>query len=314
MSQTAIHNSGIGGQAVLEGVMTRSRNMMAIAVRDSLGEIQVEVEEHHAIGEGTVWSRIPVIRGVLAFIDSIIVGVKGLSLSTDIYMRQEEEMEEDSGRRNSIFSGIAVAFAFILGLCLFIVLPYSLRHLINVWVRSAAIRSLIGGGIWVGMLILFMLILSRTRDVRRLHEYHGAQHKCVSCIERGKPLTVGFVRQSSRFHGRCATSGMLLVLFISIILFFFIQVSDPFLRIFVRVAVVPLTAGIVYEVLQLAGRSSTVLSRVLSAPDRFMQRYTTREPDDEMIETSIAAMEAVYDWRAYLCREFGYSMEDLQDY
>ena len=107
---------------------------------------------------------------------------------------------------------------------------------------------------------------------------------------------------------------MLLVLFISIILFFFIQVSDPFLRIFVRVAVVPLTAGIVYEVLQLAGRSSTVLSRVLSAPDRFMQRYTTREPDDEMIETSIAAMEAVYDWRAYLCREFGYSMEDLQDY
>lgn len=314
MAQASIHNSKIGGQAVLEGVMTRSRNMIAIAVRDSMGEIQVEVEEHHAIGEGTIWSRIPVIRGVLNFLDSIIVGVKGLSSSTDIYMRQEEEMEEDSGRRNSLFSGIAVAFAFVLGLCLFILLPYCLRRLINVWVRSATIRSLIGGGIWIGMLLLFMLILSLTRDVRRLHAYHGAQHKCVSCIERGKPLTTGFVRQSSRFHSRCATSGMMLVLFISIILFFFIQVNDPVLRVIVRIAIVPLTAGIVFEILQLAGRSSSALAQALSAPDRWMQRYTTREPDDEMIETSIAALEAVFDWRAYLCREFGYSMEELQDY
>ncbi len=193
------------------------------------------------------------------------------------------------------------------------ILPYLLTSLLEGFLRNKSVLSLLEGLIRIAIFILYLFGISMMKDIRRLFQYHGAEHKCINCIERGKPLTVHYVMDSRRFHKRCGTSFLFLVMLVSVVLFFFIRVNSPFLRILFRLLLIPVIAGISYEIIRLAGRSSGPFISILSAPGLWLQRITTREPDASMCEVAIAAVEAVFDWRAYLVREFGYDARELQE-
>ena len=180
-------------------------------------------------------------------------------------------------------------------------------------IRNDAFMALMEGLIRLSIFLIYIIAISLMKDIRRLYQYHGAEHKCINCIERGKPLTVHFVRDSSRFHKRCGTSFIILVMLVSVILFFFIRVESPVLRVLLRIALIPVISGISYELIRLAGRSSNPIVQIISAPGLWMQRITTREPDDSMIEVAIASVEAVFDWKAYLMENFDYQERDLAE-
>jgi uncharacterized protein YqhQ len=310
------HYSGIGGQALLEGVMMRNHDMVACAVRKPTGEIEVEVDEHHPIGEGTIWTKIPLIRGVLAFIDSMIVGFRSINYSSEIYMEDEESKKDPEAEKkeNSAVMGISMVIGVVLGLLLFVYLPLLFTDLLSRSIRSQAFLSLIEGLIRIGIFIAYMAVISAMKDMHRMYQYHGAEHKCINCIERGKPLTVQYVAQSTRFHKRCGTSYLFLIMLVSVVLFFFIRVDNRLLRFGLRLLLIPVVAGIAYEILRAAGRSDNLFIRIVSAPGIWLQHLTTKEPDTEMIEAGIRSVEAVFDWKAYLVKEFHYDPAELSHY
>ena len=170
--------------------------------------------------------------------------------------------------------------------------------------------AILEGVIRIAIFLIYMVAITLMKDIRRLYMYHGAEHKCINCIEKGRPLTVDDVKRSSRLHKRCGTSFLLLVVMISVICFFFIRVDHMLLKLVIRLALIPVIAGISYEIIRLAGRSDNILVRIISAPGMLMQRLTTKEPDDDMIEVAIAAVEAIFDWKAYLKEEFGYEVDE----
>ena len=310
--------SGIGGQAVLEGVMMRNKNLVAVAVRKPDQEIEVEVEERHGILEGTIWVKLPFVRGIFMFIDSMVTGIQSLNYAASFYEDEEEDTREISpekkARNEKIMMGITTAVSLVLAIGLFVVLPVILTGLLRTGIRNDAFLALMEGLIRLFIFLIYISGISMMKDIRRLYQYHGAEHKCINCIERGKPLTVHYVRDSSRFHKRCGTSFIILVLLISIILFFFVRVNNPFMRVLVRIAMIPVVSGIAYELIRLAGRTDNLLVRLVSAPGMWLQHITTKEPEDDMIEVAIASVEAVFDWRAYLHDKFGYDERDLEEY
>lgn len=312
------HYSGIGGQALLEGVMMRNHDMVACAVRKPNQEIEVEVDEHHSIGEGTVWAKIPLIRGVLAFIDSMIIGFRSINYSAEVSLEDEEsektkDPEKEKKEDNAVMA-ISMVIGVVLGIVLFVFLPLLFTDLLAKFIRSEAFLALVEGLIRIAILIAYMAAISMMKDMRRMYQYHGAEHKCINCIERGKPLTVQYVAQSTRFHKRCGTSYLFLVMLVSVVLFFFIRVDNRLLRIALRLILIPVVAGIAYEILRAAGRSDNLFIRIVSAPGIWLQHLTTREPDTEMIEVGIRSVEAVFDWKAYLVRAFGYDPKELENY
>ena len=206
--------------------------------------------------------------------------------------------------------GITTVFSVILAVGIFILLPYFLSSLLTEYVRNTSLLAIIEGAIRIFIFFAYIVGISLMKDIHRLYQYHGAEHKCINCIEKGRPLTVYNVKRSSRIHKRCGTSFMFLVMFISIILFFFIRVANPWLRVLIRVALIPVIAGISYEIIRLAGRSDNFLVKIISSPGMLLQRLTTKEPDESMIEVAIKAVEAVFDWKAYLQDEFGYEIDD----
>ena len=310
------HYSGIGGQAVLEGVMMRRENMVAVAVRKKSRDIEVEVEEHHAPLEGTIWQRLHFVRGILVFADSLAIGIKTLNFSTRMYDEEEtppKDMRaaEQEEKKENVLLCLTTAISFAFALFLFVFLPVLLTDIIRGAIRSDWFLALVEGLIRIAIFLVYLIAISSMKDIHRLYQYHGAEHKCINCIERGKPLTKRYVLQSSRFHKRCGTSFLFLVMLVSVVLFVFIRVDSTALRLLTRIVLIPVVAGISYEILRAAGRRDTPLIRVLSAPGLWLQRFTTREPDGDMVEVAIASVEAVFDWKSYLIREFGYTERDF---
>ena len=312
-------SSNIGGQAVLEGIMMRHGDDYAVAVRKPDGEIFVQKEEYHSVIKWKALTKIPFIRGVFNFIDSMVLGIKTLMFSAEFYedeeeVKSEKELTEEEiakkEKQEKWMMNVTVAISVVIAVVVFMVLPYFLSSLLKPLMPSYHLRTLVEGFVRIGIFILYIALISRMDDIQRTFMYHGAEHKCINCIEHGLPLTVDNVRISSRQHKRCGTSFLFFVLAISIILLMLIQVESPLMRVIVRIALIPVIAGISYEVLKLAGRSENPIINFLSRPGLAIQKLTTKEPDDSMIEVAIQAVEAVFDWRAYEAENFK-TAEDL---
>ena len=312
------HYSGIGGQAVLEGVMMKNKDMYAVAVRKPDGNIAVEIDEYHGIGYGSKLLAIPFVRGVFVFIDSLILGLKSLNYSSSFYEEEtgkptklDEEIDKVSSGHEDTFLMVfttLLSFAFAIGL--FMVLPYMLSEYLSRYARNESIVAIVEGVLRIFIFILYILIISRVKDIKRLFMYHGAEHKCINCIERGRELTVDNVKRSSRLHKRCGSSFVLFVMLISIVLFFFIRIDSYAWRIAIRILLIPVISGIAYEIIRLAGKTDFFLIRMISAPGLWLQRLTTKEPDDDMIEVAIKSVEAVFDWKEFLKDSFGIDVEE----
>lgn len=308
--------SGIGGQAVLEGVMMKNRDIYAVAVRKSDGKIVVNTQEYAGILGDSFLKKVPFVRGIFNFIDSLALGMKSLNYSASFY--EDEEAKESAadkalnkvtgGRAEKVFMALTLIFSIALSVAVFIALPYYLSTLFGKYVRNHSLLNIIEGAIRIVIFLSYVLLISLMKDIRRVYMYHGAEHKCINCIERGRALYVENVRRSSRMHRRCGTSFLLFVMFVSIILFFFITVTNPVYRIVLRIALIPVVAGISYELIRFAGKHDNVFVRILSAPGMLLQRLTTREPDEDMIEVAIQSVEAVFDWRQYLKENFDYDV------
>lgn len=304
-------SSNIGGQAVLEGIMMKHNEEYAVAVRKPDGEISVKKEKYHSIVKWKVLTTTPFIRGVFNFIDSMVIGIKTLTYSASFYEEEEEKEEvlteeavKKKEKKEKLLMGATVAFSVVAAVAIFMVLPYFLTSFLKGLIPSYQVRTVIEGLVRIGIFVLYVLLISRMEDIQRTFMYHGAEHKCINCIEHGLPLTVENVRKSSRQHKRCGTSFLFLVLTISIVLLLLIHVDSAVMRVVVRILLLPVIAGISYEVLKLAGRSDNILINLISSPGLAIQKLTTKEPDDDMIEVAIQAVEAVFDWRAYEAENF----------
>ena len=297
------HYSGIGGQAVLEGVMMKNGDKYAVTVRKPDGEMDIQVEEYKGICADKKITKIPFIRGIFSFLDSLVLGMKVTMHSASFYEEDGEESEKKTGNKSDVI--IAVA--------LFMVLPFLLSDLLGKVVRNASLIAIFEGLIRILIFVGYIAGISLMEDIKRLYMYHGAEHKCINCIERGRPLNVKNVMRSSRQHRRCGTSFLLFVVLVSVIVFFFIRVDNIALKIVIRLLLVPVIAGISYELIRLAGRSDNALVQVISRPGLWLQKLTTKEPDEDMVRVAIASVESVFDWRAYLREEFGYTDENLTE-
>lgn len=296
-------SSGIGGQAVLEGIMMKNKDEYAVAVRKNDGEIAVTKDSYETGKRFKSLKKIPFVRGIFNFVDSMILGVKTLMISAS-FLEEEGEKEQKDEKKEKLMMGITTGVSFVIAILVFMILPYFLISLLKPFITSYSLRTVIEGFIRIGIFVVYILLVSRMEDIKRTFMYHGAEHKCINCIEHGLPLTVENVRKSSRQHKRCGTSFLFFVMAISIVLLLLIPVQTPVLRIIVRIALIPVIAGISYEILRLAGNSDHVLINLLSKPGLAIQKLTTKEPDDSMIEVAIAAVEEVFDWRAYEEKNF----------
>ncbi len=314
-------SSNIGGQAVMEGIMMKNKDDYAVAVRKSNGEIVVKKDTCRSIvGNCTALTKIPFIRGIFNFIDSMALGMKTLMYSASFFEEEEtnekepvteEEAAKNEKKEELLMTGTVIV-SVVMAVGIFMVLPYLLSSLLKSVVPSYNIRTVIEGFVRIGIFIAYILLISRMEDIRRLFQYHGAEHKCINCIEHGLPLNVENVRISSRQHKRCGTSFLFFVLLISICLLMIVRAESPFLRVVIRIALLPVIAGISYEILKLAGRSENPIVNLLSKPGLAIQKLTTKEPDDSMIEVAIQAVEEVFDWREFEEENFGlqFAQED----
>ena len=312
--------SGIGGQAVLEGVMMKNGDKYAVAVRKPDGGIDFDVENYPGVLAGSRLKKVPLIRGVFNFVDSMILGTRCLNYSAGFYEEDEEESGLDKaldhvsgGNAEKVLTTFVSTLPVAAAVGIFIVLPYFLSGLLKGYIRNASLMAIIEGAIRIVIFILYILAISLMKDIRRLFMYHGAEHKCINCIEHGRPLTVRNVKRCSRQHRRCGTSFLFFVFIVSIVLFFFIRVDNTLEKVVLRILLIPVVAGISYEIIRLAGRSNNILVRILSAPGMLVQKLTTREPDEQMIQVAIAAVEAVFDWKTFLNEKFGYVEEQEEN-
>ena len=302
-------SSNIGGQAVLEGIMMKHQDEYAVAVRKPNGEIAVEKNTYQSVVKWEKLTKTPFIRGVFNFIDSMVLGIRTLMFSATFFEEEEEALSKEEAekrdKQEKAMMGGTVALSIVLAIGIFMVLPYLLSSFLKPIVSSYFLRTVIEGFLRIGIFVAYVVLISRMEDIQRTYMYHGAEHKCINCIEHGLPLTVENVKKSSRQHKRCGTSFLFLVLAISIILFMMIRVESAIMRLLIRIILLPVIAGISYEVLKLAGRSDNFLINLISKPGLAIQKLTTKEPDHSMIEVAIQAVEAVFDWRAYEAENFG---------
>lgn len=349
--------------------MMRNGENYAIAVRKSDGSIVLKKEKYRGILADSPLKKIPFLRGVFVFIDSMILGLRCTDYSASIYAEDDPEDEkagaknadvtvseagveqeaagmpkdeaekevfisaeaekekisvesseaetekkdvkaEDSGREKEslgerIMMGAVMVVSLILALGLFMVLPYFLASYVVQWIGNTAVLSLLEGVLRIGIFVCYILAISQMKDIRRLFQFHGAEHKCINCLESGRKLTVENASQATRLHKRCGSSFILFVMMVSIVLFFFIRVRNPLARVGLRILLLPVISGISYELIRFAGSSDNPVIGLLSKPGLWLQGLTTKEPDAEMLEVAIASVEAVFDWQDYLDREFG---------
>ena len=302
-------SSGIGGQAVMEGIMMRNGSEYSVAVRKENGEIEVKKETYKGVGSKCKLFRLPFIRGIFSFVDSLVLGMKSLNYSASLFMEDGEE--EEPGRfekwlqkkfgdkAEKVIMDLTMVISIILAMGIFMVFP--------TWV-STLMKPLLGNGIWmalfegvlrIAIFIAYVGLISLMPDIKRTYMYHGAEHKCINCIEHGLPLTVENVMKSSKEHKRCGTSFLLIVRVISILFFLVIRPETLWLRLVSRILLIPVIAGVSFEFLRLAGNSDNPVVNLLSKPGLMLQGLTTKEPDEKMAEVAICAVEAVFDWKAY---------------
>ena len=300
-----VGGKGIGGQAVIEGVMMRGKKLYALAVRTPKKEIVVEKTPIKPAAEKCKILGWPIIRGAVAFVDSLVMGMKVTTKSAtlagldDIEYDQESKFEKwleskfgDKLADYLIYFSVAVSIILCIGI--FMVLPTFLGGAVtNLLHGDATLRSVIEGVIKIIIFVGYMFLVSQMKDIKRVFMYHGAEHKTINCFESGEELTVENVRHNSRFHKRCGTSFLVIVMLVSIILFFFIRTDVLWLRVLSRIILVPAIAGISYEFIRYAGKHDNLLVNIISAPGIAMQIITTSEPDDSMIEVAIASLNAV---------------------
>ena len=314
--------SGIGGQAVMEGVMMKNQEKYAVAVRKPDQEIVVETSTYEGLIKNKKIRNMPILRGVFSFIESLVLGMKTLTFSASFFEEEEdeksgsrkaekragakkpapteEEQKKKEKRQENALMGGTVAISIVLAVAIFMVLPYYISVFFQRFITSQTLLALLEGVIRLTIFIGYVAAISLMPDIKRVYMYHGAEHKCINCIEQGMDLTVENVRKSSRLHKRCGTSFLLIVMLISIVFFVFIRVDNRILQLLLRLVLIPVIAGVSYEFIRLAGRSDHMLVNLFSKPGLLLQRITTREPDDSMIEVGIASVEAVFDWKAYV--------------
>lgn len=310
--------SGIGGQAVIEGIMMRNKDKYSIAVRKPDNEIEVTVRESKVLTEKHKWMSYPVIRGVVSFIDSLITGISTINYSASFYDDPDEQKKtkaDEIGKSifkdkfESVLMALTVIVSVFLAVGLFMLLPYYVSRLVKGYVASKTLLNLIEGLVRVAIFILYLVLISLMKDIKRTFMYHGAEHKCINCIENGARLTVENVMNSSRYHKRCGTSFLFIVMFISVVFFIFIRVDNTALQIVIRLLLVPVIAGVAYEFIRWAGRNDNGFTVALSRPGMWLQKLTTREPDEDMVEVAIKAVEEVFDWEAFLKEYYQTSLD-----
>lgn len=300
-------SSNIGGQAVLEGIMMRNGDKYAVAVRKPNQEIEVNVEKYKSVIPWKTGKKIPFIRGIFSFVDSLVLGMKTLTYSASFYEDEEtdekvmtaEEIRKQE-KKDQIFMNLTIIISVVLAVAIFMVLPYFLSNFLKNYITSHFMMTVIEGIIRLAIFLAYISLVSHMKDIQRTFMYHGAEHKCINCIENGKILTVENVRESSRFHKRCGTSFMLIVLIISILFFIFIRSDVVWIKYTIRLILIPVIAGVSYEIIRLAGSSDNFIVNLISKPGIWMQKITTKEPTDDMIEVAIKAVEEVFDWKDYL--------------
>ena len=302
--------SGIGGQAVIEGIMMKNKDMYSVAVRKPDGEIEVNLGTYRSIVKSKMLRETPLIRGVVNFLDSMILGMRTLTFSASFYEEEEEPTKAGQmlekifkGNAEKVVTGLTVAFSIVMAVGIFMILPYFLTNFLRDYIVSNSLLAVIEGVVRVGIFVLYILLISKMNDIQRVFMYHGAEHKCINCIENGLELTVENVMKSSKHHKRCGTSFLFIVMVVSIIFFIFIDVTSPVLRVLIRLLLIPVIAGVSYELIKLAGRSESRFVQIISFPGMMMQQLTTKEPDAEMVEVAIAAVEAVFDWDTFIHEE-----------
>ena len=299
-----MRSSNIGGQAVLEGIMMRNGGKYSVAVRKADGEIAVDVQDYHSFLPWKAPLKIPFIRGIFSFVDSLVLGMRTLMYSASFFEEEEgEELTAEEAakqeKQDKVIMSVTMVIAVIIAVALFMVLPYFLSSFVEKYTSSRAAMTIFEGVTRVAIFLLYVFLISRTKDIKRTFMYHGAEHKCINCIEHGMELNVENVRKSSKQHKRCGTSFLFFVMIVSIIFCFFITTDSQVLRVIIRIALFPLIAGVSYEIIRLAGNSDNFLVNLLSRPGMWVQNMTTKEPDDSMIEVGIRAVEEVFDWRAW---------------
>lgn len=329
--------SGIGGQAVMEGIMMRNNDKYSIAVRKPDGTIEVTVDDYKSVAGNAKLAKMPFVRGVFAFVDSICLGYKALSWSASFYDDDPDEVKvekesdlsafevsdeeakakadkktEDkvNGEETGLMMGIAVVISLVFSIGLFMLIPYFVTEFLRKIISSNTILAVLEGLIRLVIFISYVALISLMKDIKRVYMYHGAEHKCINCIERGYVLNVKNVMKASRQHSRCGTSFLLFVMFVSIVLFLFIRTSNPLMRVVVRILLIPVISGISYEIIRIAGKSDNIIVRAISAPGMWLQKITTREPDEDMVEVAIKAVEAVFDWKQYFKDTFGVDVDE----
>lgn len=282
----------------MEGVMMKNQDTYAVAVRKPDHEIIVEKKEYKGICKSKLIKNMPFVRGVVNFIDSMVLGMTTLTFSASFF--EEETEKPKSAKKEKAEMGITIFISIVLAVGIFMVLPFYISLFFQRFIASKTLIILIEGILRISVFIGYILLISRMEEIKRVFMYHGAEHKCINCIEHGLELNLENVKSSSREHKRCGTSFLFFVVIISIIATMFIRVDSRILRLILRLAIIPLVAGVSYELLRLAGRSEHMLVNLLSKPGLWMQKLTTKEPDEEMIEVGIASVEAVFDWRSYV--------------
>ncbi len=295
----------IGGQAVLEGIMMREGENYAVAVRKPDHTIEVKKDTHIGLNQKFHTKNVPILRGVFAFVDSLVLGMSTLTYSASFYEDEEEaektqpkdEKKEEKGE--AFFMGLTVVLSIAIAVVLFMLTPFFITSLFGKVIESEILLAVLEGLIRIAIFLIYIIAISRMQDIQRVFMYHGAEHKTISCIEHGMELIPENAMKCSRLHKRCGTSFLFLVVIISVILFMFIRVDSPLLKIAYRLILVPVIAGISFEVLQWAGRHDNKLVDLVSMPGLMIQKLTTKEPDMEMLEVAIASIEAIYDWRAF---------------
>ena len=314
-------SSNIGGQAVMEGIMMRHKDVYSIAVRKPDKGIEIKVEDYKSVMKWKSLLKIPILRGIFNFIDSLVVGTKCLMYSATFF-EEEEELEKrktlegeervreeaKKEKQDKLLMTGTVIFSIIFSVALFMVLPYLLASLLHKIGATETMITIAEAAVRICLFLGYLLLISKMEDIQRLFMYHGAEHKCINCVEHGMPLTVENVMKSSRLHKRCGTSFLFFVIIISIVFFmgFFaiVPIQTLWLRVIVRILLVPVIAGVSYEIIKLAGNSDNCVVSLLSKPGMALQKLTTKEPTPDMAEVAIAAVEAVFDWRAYLEENF----------
>ena len=289
----------IGGQAVMEGVMMKNGDRYAVAVRKPDKDIEVKVVDYVSMASRSVFFRVPIIRGVVNFVESLVIGVKTLTYSASFYEKKKERTPEQQKRADDAAMIGTVLFSLVFAIALFMMLPAFIGELIDKVIDNRIIMSAIEGVIRLGIFLGYVALISLMKDIQRVFMYHGAEHKTINCFEAGVPLTPENVKKYSRYHKRCGTSFLFIVMIISIIVFMFISADTAWLRLVIRLLLVPVIAGISYEFIMFAGKSDSKLANALSVPGMWVQRLTTREPDLDMIAVAIKSVEAVIDWEAY---------------